>query len=74
MSDGVSVFPLSAPLERDDLLEGVPHTDHGQAGVFARHAGGRANETESSCTVTVPHDKGKHGEAIDDGEAYRIEP
>jgi len=37
-----------------------------------RDAGG--NEAESSCTVTVPHDQGKDGETIDDGEAYRVEP
>ena len=34
---------------------------------------GSGNETEASCYVVVDHDRG-NGAAIDDGEAYRVEP
>jgi hypothetical protein len=34
---------------------------------------GSGNETEASCRVVVDHDQG-NGAAIDDGEAYRVEP
>ena len=34
---------------------------------------GSGNLAEGVCLVTVPHDRGAKGAAIDDGEAYRIE-
>jgi hypothetical protein len=54
--------------ERDGGGNGRVYT----IGFVVRDADG--NESESSCTVTVPHSQGKDGEAIDDGEAYRVEP
>jgi hypothetical protein len=54
--------------ERDGSGNGRVYT----IAFIVRDAGG--NEAESTCTVTVPHDQGKNGEAIDDGEAYRVEP
>jgi hypothetical protein len=54
--------------ERDGSGNGRVYT----IGFIVRDAGG--NEAESTCTVTVAHDQGKKGEAIDDGEAYRVEP
>ncbi len=35
---------------------------------------GSGNATEAECVVVVDHDNGKKGAAIDDGEAYRVEP
>lgn len=35
---------------------------------------GSGNATEAACVVAVDHDNGHKGGAVDDGEAYRVEP